>query len=220
MVCYVSSGQAYYLNILGSAAYSFVTDPYYSVTKETILVITSQSGISVFRMFFGGAHNYLEGTMQGVTSSALNWSPEPGPGSILTQYAHIVTSEDWLVNIKAKGGAPVMAVMAGQTGFRTPPPPTGWDEWTRTESVDFSALCRYAQAVYRATDDYLASATDADLARPVDMSEVGMGTVPLAQVLMLAVNNVSTHTGEISALKGLCGLTGYPTMETAEAVPA
>ncbi|MBP7963526.1 MAG: DinB family protein [Caldilineaceae bacterium] len=180
---------------------------------------SQQSGVAVFRMFFNGVHQYLEGTMQGADSSVLNWSPQPGPASILGQYAHVVTGEDWLVNVKAKGAAPLMAsTKAGHTGFRTPPPITGWDEWARKEAVDFATLRSYAQAVFQATDDYLASITDRDLERMVDLSEIGMGMVPVAQVLILAASNCCTHTGEISALKGLCGLAGYPMAET-EAMP-
>ena len=183
---------------------------------------TTQPGIDVFRMFFGTTHQYLEGTLAGLADDVLNWAPQPGPASILGQYAHIITSEDWLVNVKAKGGAPLMATtFAGCTGFQTPPPMTGWDDWARTEAIDVAQLRAYAQAVYQATDDFLSTTSDAFLSRSIDMSEVGMGQVPAAFALVLAAGNGCMHTGEISALKGLCGLTGYPETQTeTAAVPA
>ena len=72
------------------------------------------------------------------------------------------------------------------------------------------ALRDYARAVFQATDAYLATVTDAALDRPVDLSEIGLGQVTAGYALMLAAGNCYMHTGEISALKGLCGLTGYP----------
>jgi hypothetical protein len=120
-------------------------------------------------------------------------------------------SEDWLINIKAKGDAPVMATSyAGRTGFAAPPPPVGWDNWARETNVDLAALREYAQGVYQATDAYLASISDDELSRPVDMSEVGMGEQNVAAVIGLALLNSALHCGEIACLKGLQGLVGYP----------
>jgi hypothetical protein len=156
---------------------------------------------------FGQAHQYLEGTMMGVTDEVARC--EVGvPANILGQYAHIVSGEDWLVNIKAQGGAPLM--MQTNPGFKTPPPPVGWDAWARTEMVDLAALRAYAQQVYAATDAFLAGANDAVLNNAVDMSEMGLGMVNITAVLTLALLNVCSHCGEISAIKGLQGLAGYP----------
>jgi uncharacterized damage-inducible protein DinB len=157
------------------------------------------------------AHQYLEGTLMGLTDPQYNWFPNGKPASIAGQYAHLVTSEDWLVNVKAGNSVPVMAAShTGRTGFETPPPPTGWDQWTHQNRVDLAALRNYAQAVYQATDAYLASITDDELSRPVDMSEVSMGQQTVSSILGLALLNNALHCGEISCLKGLQGLTGYP----------
>ena len=68
-------------------------------------------------------------------------------------------------------------------------------------------------AVFQTTDAYLATVTDAALDCPVDLSEIGKGQVTVGYALMLAAGNCYMHTGEISALKGLCGLTGYPVFQ-------
>ena len=104
-------------------------------------------------------------------------------------------------------------IHAGRTGFVTSPPPVGWDSWAREEKVELATLRDYAQAVYAATDAYLATLTDDALSRPVDMSEVGMGEQPVAAVIGLALLNGALHCGEISCLKGLQGLTGYPPVQ-------
>jgi hypothetical protein len=186
-------------------------DRRHSKEEEPLMSVAIQPGAEVFRKFFITAHQYLEGTFSSVTDDILHWSPQPGPAPILAQYTHIVTSEDWLVNVKARGSAPLMATtFAGRTGFQTPPPITDWDKWARSEEIDLAQLRAYAQAVYQATDDFLSTTSDAFLNRTIDLSELHMGQAPAAFALVLAVSNCCVHTGEISALKGLCGLTGYP----------
>ena len=83
--------------------------------------------------------------------------------------------------------------------------------WTRRVRVDLPALRSYAQAVYAATDAYLDTLTDADFARPFDLSALGLGQQTLASALtILVLNHVGTMTGEIACLKGLQGAKGYP----------
>jgi len=181
-----------------------------------------QSAVSNLRLLFGISHHYLEGTLMGLVDEQMNWFPNGRPASIIGQYAHIVTGEDWLINVKAKGAAPLMATShAGRTGFVEPPPIIGWDGWARETSVDLPALREYAQAVYQATDAYLASLSDEELSHPVDMSEVGLGEQTVASVIGLALLNGALHCGEIACLKGLQGLVGYPEAKPqAEAAPA
>lgn len=72
--------------------------------------------------------------------------------------------------------------------------------------------CRdYAQAVYAATNDYVASLTPNDLSREIDLSNVGLGQKPLSWCLnALVISHVNNVAGEISCLKGLQGAKGYP----------
>jgi hypothetical protein len=183
---------------------------------------THQSAVSNLRLLFGIAHHYLEGTLMGLTNAQANWLPEGRPASIIGQYAHIVTGEDWLINVKAKGAAPLMATShAGRTGFVEPPPIIGWNNWAQETSIDLPALRDYAQAVYQATDAYLASISDEELNRPVDMSEVGLGQQTVASAIGLALLNGALHCGEIACLKGLQGLVGYPEAKPeTQAIPA
>ena len=61
------------------------------------------------------------------------------------------------------------------------------------------------------TDEYLAALTPEDLDTPVDLSGVGGGQSTLGNVLgRRIVGHVDNIAGEISCLKGLQGLRGYP----------
>ena len=78
-------------------------------------------------------------------------------------------------------------------------------------TIDLAGLRSYAKEVYAATDACLMSLTDADLARAVDLSALGLGQMPVKQLLLRALlGNALTHCGEISCLKGLQGVKGYP----------
>jgi hypothetical protein len=74
--------------------------------------------------------------------------------------------------------------------------------------VDLSALHAYAQAVFAATDEYLASLNDEALDRSMDLGSLGQFTLGSFLTTMLA--NVNWHTGEIACLKGFQGAKGYP----------
>ncbi|WP_236601584.1 DinB family protein [Ktedonobacter sp. SOSP1-52] len=69
----------------------------------------------------------------------------------------------------------------------------------------------YAQAVHAATDAYLATLTDEDLARVLDLTSVGFGQMTVGALLnRMVLGHVDNMTGEISVLKGLQGAKGYP----------
>lgn len=177
----------------------------------------NQSAVNNLRFMFEQIHGYLEGTMQNVDDAVARYEPA-GPPPILGQFAHLITSEDWFINVKLANRAPVM--IGTNPGFQTPPPPTGWDEWASTEEIDLNALRSYALKVYQATDEFLSTADDAILDQPVDLTEVGMGYLNGSAALFLAFANVALHTGEISAIKGLNGLVGYPVPESVKTAVA
>ena len=86
-----------------------------------------------------------------------------------------------------------------------------WSAWARSVQIDLPALQAYAQAVFAATDEYLASLNDADLQGKADLSAFGLGEISMFDALNGGVlGNAYTHAGEISCLKGLQGARGYP----------
>jgi len=168
--------------------------------------------VALLRQQFKTGHQFLEGTMEGVTSEMSHWSP-PGMAQPLgANYAHILISEDFLINGLLKGAAPLLAsTWAGKVGVsELPPQAPPWNEWAGRVQIDFETLRGYAQAVYEATDNYLASLSDEDLDRSLDLSAVGFGQQALGWFLGVLIFNVHTHTGEIACLKGLQGAQGYP----------
>jgi hypothetical protein len=168
--------------------------------------------VDLLRAQFKGAHDVLEATMQDVTATMAHWSPPGVANPLGATYGHVVAAEDAILNGMAEGAAPLIASSwAGKTGLSEMPPLGGsWSEWGRRVQVDLPTTRAYGQAVYADTDAYLASLTDADLGRTVDLSAMGLGQQGLGWLLSLMINNVTWHTGEISCLKGLQGAKGYP----------
>jgi hypothetical protein len=92
-----------------------------------------------------------------------------------------------------KGEAPLFAATwAGKTGVSELPPMADpdapgfpdWSEWGRRVKIDLASLREYAKAVYAGTDEYLASLSDDDLNRPVDLSALGLGERTVGYILI------------------------------------
>ena len=169
---------------------------------------------TLLREQFKAAHGLLESTMQDVTEEQAHWTPPGKAIPVGATYAHAVMSEDAMLNGMVKGGAPLFATtFAGKTGLgeNPPPPDQPWDEWSRSVKIDLGALRAYAKAVYAATDEYIGSATDDELARELDLSGFGMGMQPVAVFAgTLMVSHLNNHCGEVSSMKGIQGAKGYP----------
>lgn len=151
--------------------------------------------------------------MQGTTEAQLTHTA-PGdnaPAPIGAQAAHIITSLDGVVNGMIAQQQPLMAGShAGKTGVsQMPEPGVGFSrEWSSSVQVDTGALHEYGSAVFESVDNVLAGMSDADLERQLE----GAGDEPrsVGEMLGLMILNTYSHTGEISALKGLQGTQGYP----------
>lgn len=168
--------------------------------------------VTLLREYVKGSHGYLEGTLGDTTPEQAQSLPQGKANSIAANYAHLVCSEDYLVNGMVAGKAPIFATtMEGKTGLSALPPMGDWSAWARELTVDVAALRAYAQAVYQNTDDFLAGLRAEDLDRAVDVSSFGYGDVPLPLFILSFVGgHAGMHTGEISCLKGQQGLRGYP----------
>lgn len=176
--------------------------------------------VSTIQQQLQSAHEFLEATLEGVAAEHAAWTPPGRANPLGATYAHILLTEDGVLNGTIKGAAPLFAsTWAGKVGISEPPPAPDpdnpalpdWAGWSRRVQVDLAALREYAGAVYAATDDYLASLTDADLDRSVDLSGLGLDPSTVGQLVGgIILSNVHWHTGEIACLKGLQGLKGYP----------
>lgn len=171
----------------------------------------STTRVEGYRRLFGLAHDTLEGTVADLSSEQACYCPDGKAMPAGAHYAHHVQGEDAVFNGMLQGKTPLMASeFAGKFGTPEQAPQGDWSEWARSTTIDMEEARAYAQAVYAATDAYLAGLTDADLDGELDLSAMGMGTQPLSMMLDLMVLDTGLHTGEISAVKGLQGLKGYP----------
>ncbi len=67
----------------------------------------------------------------------------------------------------------------------------------------------YAKAVFAATDAYMATLSDTDIEREVDLG--GWGKKTVAELLYsFIIGHTNNLSGELSALKGVHSLKGYP----------
>ena len=164
----------------------------------------------LLRAQYQQAHTVVEQVIDDVGPDALTHvAAEGNVGAIGAIYAHLVYDEDGMIggpagreSIWESGG------WSAKTGLEMPGP-MQTEEWTRSgPQYDLAAFREYAQAVYAATDDYLANASDEALAAEIDTFA---GKQPAAQYLgTMCLWHVQSHQGEISALKGIQGLKGLP----------
>lgn len=169
------------------------------------------NAISAFSEGLQWAHEYLEMVTADVTPEQAHWQPPGIANPLGAVYAHAVVAEDAVVNGMLKGGAPLFASKwGGKTGVSDPQHEMKL-EWARGLKVDLPAFRKYAQAVFAATNDYVASLNPDDLNRVVDLSNVGLGQRPVSWCLnALVISHLNNMIGEISCLKGLQGAKGYP----------
>lgn len=161
------------------------------------------------------AHKWLEATMEGVDDKVAAFMPPGKANPIAGTYAHLVMSEDFFINGLLKGKTPLMQSEYKDKTGASELQPTEWEKaypkWLREVKVDVQVLRRYALAVYAASESYLGSLNDADLSREIDLSSFGMGKLPLSAVIGgFVIGHARDIMGEISVLKGIQGLKGYP----------
>lgn len=176
--------------------------------------------VTALREVLAAGHRLLEATMADVTGEIAADVPPGTALPIAACYAHVVVGEDGMVNGILKGGHPLfIGAWSGKTGLSALPPgpdPNGrampdWTAWARSVTVDLAALRRYAEAVYNASDAFLAGLAEKDLSRPLDLTALGLGTRTVGFLVTEGLApHAFVHGGEIACLKGILGLKGSP----------
>jgi hypothetical protein len=173
--------------------------------------------VELLRRIVRDARQVLDGTMADVTQTQVDYLPPGIANPLGATYAHVVCSEDMVVQGMFRQAAPLFAsTWAGRTGLSEPMPMPGPDwpnyrPWTRRVKVDLAALRGYAQAVAAETDAWLGGLSDAELDRPMDLTGAGLGQHTWdSAIALLVANHLGTETGEIAVLKGIQGARGYP----------
>lgn len=161
------------------------------------------------------AHGVLEGTMDGVIDEVAHFMPSGTANPIAGVYAHLVFSEDFFIHNFLKKAPPIMETTFQNKTGASAVQPTDWEvaypKWLKEVKIDVKVFREYAKNVFAESEAYVASLSDEDLERDVDMSAMGMGN---KKAYDLIANIISGHTfsiaGEVAVLKGIQGLKGYP----------
>jgi hypothetical protein len=167
--------------------------------------------VELLRVNLSVAHDLFSKTVADVTQEMADWATPGLAHPIGERWAHLVQSEDWLVNGMARGVTPLFASdWAEKKGYGELNVSANPDE-ARAFRVDVQALREYMQAVFTASEHYFGSLGDADMERMIDMSFVNYGMVPFpAWASTFIIGHVRDLMGEISVVKGLQGAKGYP----------
>lgn len=161
------------------------------------------------------ARETFTGTVGDITAKQLHVDPGGKASTLAAAYAHLIFSEDVTIARLLQKKAPLYEIeWKDRTGASEPLPPMdeNWSaanaKWVKQVKVNLDQLNTYAQAVYAATDAYVAGLKDEDLDKEVDLGGWGKKTVAyLLYAFIIAHTN--QLSGEISALKGMQGATGY-----------
>jgi hypothetical protein len=143
------------------------------------------------------AFDLLRQVAADLTQEQADWVPPGTASTIGAIYSHTITYVDFIVQ----------RVCIGQSDavFAEPPPA---EIRMQEVQVDLSALYEYADKVQSAAQEWLSTLTPADLDRRRNTSA---GELNLGQLLeSYIIWHINAHCGEISALKGCQGLSGYP----------
>ena len=160
-------------------------------------------------------HSSLEQTMDGVTDEVAHFMPPAKANPIAGTYAHLVFSEDLFVHNFLKKTPPLVDSTFKEKTGASETHPMEWVEaypkWLKEVKIDVEKFRDYAKAVYTESEEYIASLTDEDLEKEVDMSAMGMGTKKTHDFIAgLISGHAYSIMGEIAVLKGIQGLKGYP----------
>ena len=177
--------------------------------------MNNKIGVNILLEQIKDAHQWLEATMEGVTNEIAAFMPPGKANPIAGTYAHLVMSEDFFIQGLLQGKKPLMETTWKDKTGASELQPTEWEKaypkWLKTVTVDIAQMREYAKATYKASEEYLASLTDEDLESEIDMSMFGMGKRKKHSVIAgMIIGHARDIMGEISVLKGIQGLKGYP----------
>jgi hypothetical protein len=159
-------------------------------------------------------HKYLEQTMDEVTDEVAQFQPPGTANPIAGTYAHLVFTEDYVINKMLQNKAPLFETtwkdMTGASELQ----PSDWvneyPKWLRRVKLQLAEFKKYALEVFENSEAYIKSLSDKDLERMVK-AEWGGNDRSVADILgMMVLAHANNIMGEIAVLKGIQGLKGYP----------
>src|SRR5689334_17735077 len=118
--------------------------------------------IAVLRSLAQWAHAEFDMTTGDVSNAVAEWGPQGNSSTVGSAMAHVIFAEDSIVQGMLQGKPPLgMSTLSGKTGISDPQMFNN-PEWIKSVRLDLSQFRAYAQAVAKATDDYIASLSESD----------------------------------------------------------
>lgn len=168
------------------------------------------SPIDATRQSLQLAHQLCSMMVAGLPAdAAVRRFPETKMNAIAPTIAHAAFGEDFMVNQLIMRREPLLT--RGDWLRRTGIPDanaTLSPEWAAAQ-YDWDVLLQYTAALFAETDHLLGELMPADLAHPV-ATPFGTEMPALDFLAMFPAVHLSSHVGEVAALKGALGMTGYP----------
>lgn len=163
--------------------------------------------IEYIRRGQAGMRRMVDMTMQDMTPELFNWAAPGTANTISATFLHFINVEDNFIHRLIQGKPSVWESQnwSEKTGIEKPP--SIGEDWSsfKHRQVALQPLLDYKNAVWAATDAFLATLTHEDLDCKVKFAG---GERTVAEMLMLAISQAHGHAGEIAALKGVQGAKG------------
>ena len=158
----------------------------------------------------------FEGTAADILVKHLHKDPGGKAFPLAATYAHLIFSEDAIVHGMLQGKKSLSeTTWKNKTGVDSVMPAMddnyakANEKWSKTVKMDLPKFRKYANAVHKATDAYVKKLKNSDLEKEVDLGSWGK-----RKVVFLLYEYIIGHTyslaGELSVLKGIQGVKGYP----------
>jgi hypothetical protein len=157
----------------------------------------------------GNVHGLVDLVMKDLTEAQFNWLPPGTISPISAILLHLLNGEDYFMQgiIQGKPGCWDEQGWLGKIGIQAPGGPVNnWGVF-KTTYVAIAPVLAYGQVVHAATDAYLAAMTADELDRQVSFIR---RMLPVGEVLIILMNHITCHAGEIAAVKGMQGIKGLP----------
>ncbi|MDA0352497.1 MAG: DinB family protein [Chloroflexi bacterium] len=154
------------------------------------------------------AHGWFEGTCADLTAEQAAYVPAGTAHPISEIVTHVVQSEDFIVNSMILGQPSVWDTGGWEQKLGLPNVSRHTQEQAKSFTADLAALQPYKEAVYVSVASFVDGLTPQELEREIQGPAGPMRVVDALTNALLG--NTLAHTGEISALKGVQGATGYP----------
>jgi hypothetical protein len=158
----------------------------------------------------------FEGTTADITDEQLHTDPGGKALPLGATYAHLLFSEDTIVQGMLQGKKPLSeTTWLGKTGASEPMPPmdANWSEanekWSKSVRINLPQMREYAKAVFSSTSEYVNNLKEEELDQERDLGPMGKKKV-IYILYEYVISHMNSLTGEISVLKGIQGAKGYP----------